>query len=854
MATRNRTPAATTGILSGVFQFVSREFDSFVATATGSTSTGPVSPNDDSDEYESDSNVDILYEGWDRDPPRPTRRSNDEIRPHAESQSRPRKVAQNSAFADEDEDAPTYIDKPTSPSPSPFPPRALKRPQSATMPGSLFPRSPSLEPSNTRIHTGRNQRVRFSSKRPRSPSPARQLATPQSPQARKKLEVSPFRTSHQPESPLHTPSSVRSAAARFHIEDEDAGPSLLFPSPLQSPYALSKAKHSKPDQVSSDVSPRYTREEKGKARAVDPVTDYDPDRSGLLRVAGKERELSTAREEFDKNHYGNFDIDSGTVDRERLEERERDKARIRLLEEEVNRLKEELNRRSTMPSGSQAWSIPPPPPPPPPPPTASFPKKNLISLPPTADPHNLFASARASLNHAPAAVEKPIVSLKRSGLPTVGLAPDKMAAFLTEMKTVRLRKISERSRSPPYSRSFTVATPAPAVSGLSQHRSFTVPRPRTTTQDVLPISHPSTVSAHAGEKRKRTNSEHLIPGAAKRHSGPSSTGATDIMVIFPDGSQNTGTVLPSRPSPVSISAPIINSAKERPASSFTDGPTPSLSSDNEWERENVSPEDQPPRTPPLGPSRAFFRFRGNGIPVEDEDEVSNRRKSQAAANTSRRSLPLRRKETSTSTFIKDNTRIPRQNIFDKRLPSSPLPASSPRRPPPPRNSRASVPTSTHFPPHRQGEDKSDDEDPLSLSFTSSSHPYRPYSNDAALKSTLPDTEEHLPPSSPISSSASRRKAKLKASTSKKQKTGTRITTAKAGRRQTLDQEIREAVAFSQSAEDDDGLGGDVYVGVGTRSKNGGFLAHGGAGGIPVFMGAGYVDGVNIQEEDSEEDF
>jgi hypothetical protein len=34
----------------------------------------------------------------------------------------------------------------------------------------------------------------------------------------------------------------------------------------------------------------------------------------------------------------------------------------------------------------------------------------------------------------------------------------------------------------------------------------------------------------------------------------------------------------------------------------------------------------------------------------------------------------------------------------------------------------------------------------------------------------------------------------------------------------------------------------VLVGVGTRDKRAGFLAHGGAGGLPVFMGIGYVDG------------
>jgi len=34
---------------------------------------------------------------------------------------------------------------------------------------------------------------------------------------------------------------------------------------------------------------------------------------------------------------------------------------------------------------------------------------------------------------------------------------------------------------------------------------------------------------------------------------------------------------------------------------------------------------------------------------------------------------------------------------------------------------------------------------------------------------------------------------------------------------------------------------DLYVGTGTRNKNEGFLARGGAEGSPVFMGMGYVE-------------
>jgi hypothetical protein len=62
-----------------------------------------------------------------------------------------------------------------------------------------------------------------------------------------------------------------------------------------------------------------------------------------------------------------------------------------------------------------------------------------------------LASARASLKHLAVPFEAPInpavfggvaLRTKRHGQPTVNVPSDKMAAFLSEMKTVRLRKVS----------------------------------------------------------------------------------------------------------------------------------------------------------------------------------------------------------------------------------------------------------------------------------------------------------------------------------------------------------------------------------------------------------------------------
>jgi hypothetical protein len=58
----------------------------------------------------------------------------------------------------------------------------------------------------------------------------------------------------------------------------------------------------------------------------------------------------------------------------------------------------------------------------------------------------------------------------------------------------------------------------------------------------------------------------------------------------------------------------------------------------------------------------------------------------------------------------------------------------------------------------------------------------------------------------------------------------------------LDEELRD-IPFNQRGDLEDEA---IFTGVGTRSKGHGFLAHGGAGGAPVFMGIGYVEGV---EED-----
>jgi len=203
-----------------------------------------------------------------------------------------------------------------------------------------------MEPSNTRTNKQREQRVRFSSKKPRSSSPPHRTSAPQTTRTREDCTQSPSRArpSTRPSQTSRSPSSVKSAVDKFHIGDEDADPSILLPSPQISPYSIRKRKRNEIEHTSPETSHRYTREEKGKARATESESINDSDRSGFLRVAGKEQELTAAREEFDKNHPGDTSYDSDSISRKhRDEEREKDKARIRLLEEEINRLKEEVS-------------------------------------------------------------------------------------------------------------------------------------------------------------------------------------------------------------------------------------------------------------------------------------------------------------------------------------------------------------------------------------------------------------------------------------------------------------------------------------------------------------------------------
>lgn len=147
-------------------------------------------------------------------------------------------------------------------------------------------------------------------------------------------------------------------------------------------------------------------------------------------------------------------------------------------------------------------------------------------------------------------------------------------------------------------------------------------------------------------------------------------------------------------------------------------------------------------------------------------------------------------------------------------------------------------------------DGSDDEDPLSLSFTSpepqvevpSAIPVR--SKQKPKQKAPPDELKSARQSSARSTSVASSQTSSVSKKSAPTKSGVK-------RRQTLDEELRFAVVRDDGSQVDEGQDSGVLVGVGSRSKKLGFMAHGGAGGPPVFMGVGYVDGAG--EESSGDD-
>jgi hypothetical protein len=188
--------------MDSVFGFIARELESFVVSATGAAQHG------------------------DEHPPEPQkRRRGREPEPHASKRRR-------------------------------------HRSKSVTMPGALFPRSPSLEPATS------YRAVRFS----------------------------PVAGSSK------SPSPVKAAIQKFRV---DADPSILLP-------------HGSPHSTLSSKA-------RGKQRALDDDSDpFGPEHSGESRVRGKERELEQVLQRQLENETRRDHQSSVDNDKERIRQLEQE--------------------------------------------------------------------------------------------------------------------------------------------------------------------------------------------------------------------------------------------------------------------------------------------------------------------------------------------------------------------------------------------------------------------------------------------------------------------------------------------------------------------------------------------------
>ncbi|KAL5503911.1 hypothetical protein ACEPAH_7982 [Sanghuangporus vaninii] len=577
----------STSLLSSVFDFVSREFDSFVSNATGR-------PPREDEEYEDDEEYDeeeeedaapqasssktqlrsreMRRQGENAEAANTCRnnehaRDVDEVRPsmsraRVRSRSRwrnadnddrsirrtkrvasslltPRPARRQPAIPNEEEEL-IISDRSRPPSPKPSSP-ALAHKRSFTMPGALYDRTSSLEPS-PEPDENRSRVVRFASEVTTSPSLRKQTETPRSPNRNTNVEAGPssgHRTTPynqrarmsgdesssgdergMPSSPTKRVSRPRKnsfvqEAIRVMSTEKNPDPSLLLP---RSPSAIvwsSPSKGKRKELVSPEV---INIEDSGEESNSDRDSDRSEhaDLSVRTRVKGKERELHTARQQ----------------ERERVDddERRQDKERIRALEEELRKLREELARRPVAP---QPYTIPPPPPPPPPPPRPA-----TLSSSQASQPGSTFANVRASLRHAGPPVEKPINPAVyggpavRKGQPTINLDADRMTAFLNELKTHRLRRVGasrNENRSQPAIRAREVGDVGnrtefairpreiEEVGNQSEflprpNRSFTVPmlKDYRRANATIPkrVADASETDTRVGEKRKHAESSH----------------------------------------------------------------------------------------------------------------------------------------------------------------------------------------------------------------------------------------------------------------------------------------------------------------------------------------------------------
>lgn len=802
--------SASGGLISSVFSFVSREIESFVVSATGgqvniassSSTAKSEKPSSRKRQRERRSCEIRLSEGENSSRHRQRRRSSKTNTAQPNSRSRSADAARKHHYkrispayvedADEElsaSDHPQFQPPPLQhEQPNPHPDQTasgplptLRKKPSITMPGSLFARTSSLEPEDL-------------------------ASQPQPTGSSLDTYVSPWRT--------RPVTSVRDAVQRFNVTSGDeADFSLRIPSPQPSPANLRAAPFSDetlPPPTSGSPGSQVTSKGKGHMQDDDLmfIVGETPD---SVRVEAKELELATAREEQRQRENQSCE-DSGSS---APDERERDKQRIKMLEEEVKRLREELSRSQ---SRSSVPGPPPPPPPPPPPLPAPLPIRIDTR---SSNPDALFVNARAALRHTSHPIETPInhsmlglSGRKRQGRPTVNVPSEQMAAFLNEIKTVRLKKVgttparipgvaTTSTRQVPESSTLSKSTSAlswasgpirPATQELTRRRSLANLR------DAAPNLLAKEILLKAGQKRKADTmecDELNVPRVTKRRLVQSSD------VTAPSGGRTQLSASTSN-----LHQPDFG---KQNWSSFSaneiDLTTPSLCSDNERDGDG-SLEDQTPSTPP-GPQPAVTERRA-GLREPDIIDVDLELKDVNYDTNSRAISPSPR-----------SSRSRKSDIFEKRPPMSPIPDSTPRKPAAPaRVRRVSTPKPKHIPPPSDSDSDTNCRNIDTVPFIS----------------LIPSSRDK-----PISH--------------RKRSSVNRNQVAKPGRFKddrrpaTLDEELRTAQPQATDAGGTESIEDDVFAATGTKNSRKGFLAHGGGGGPPVFMGVGYVQGA--EESDTE---
>jgi hypothetical protein len=141
-------------------------------------------------------------------------------------------------------------------------------------------------------------------------------------------------------------SSVKDAVRKFRVEDAD--PSILLPTSGSPPgrgkgidiKGKGRRRSASDDQVDDEYGSysSTSSRNKGKGRAYESWSEL-ADTSGVIRVRGKEQELSAAKEEQRRNER-RWERDKDGVEVE--VERAKDKEKIKSLEEEIRRLKDEV--------------------------------------------------------------------------------------------------------------------------------------------------------------------------------------------------------------------------------------------------------------------------------------------------------------------------------------------------------------------------------------------------------------------------------------------------------------------------------------------------------------------------------